>query len=232
MLISPFIKREHSFSCTSCVRRAFTLIEILVVIAIVMILSAILLPVFNGARESARIATCSNNLKQIGLAINQYVQDSGGFYPNSPSIGNCGWASSIYPYLKSEELLQCPSLEYGEFRAECPATEVIEGAGNDGSAYYENWDGSYNLSGNSDFRNFTGPISSIRVKKPSDRILAFDGLGQSSTFEQKPPTDLQNLREEGYNRHRDGLNALFFDGHVKWISFDNIYDDKYWTPRN
>lgn len=218
--------------------RGFTLIEIVVVVAIVMILAAILLPVFNGARESARTATCSSNLKQIGFAIDQYVQDTGGFYPRTPSMSgnlkNCGWASLIYPRLKSVETLQCPSAEYGEFRPDCPETEVIPGAGFDGEAYYENWDGSYDLSGSGDFANVFsgrgGTVSLMRVRKPASRILAYDGNGSTAAFELTKYTKNQKLTNQSFARHNNGLNALFYDGHVKWISFDNIYDDKYWKP--
>ena len=52
-------------------RRAFTLIEILVVIAIIGILSAILFPVFSRARESGRAKACMSNMKQLGLAFQQ-----------------------------------------------------------------------------------------------------------------------------------------------------------------
>ena len=56
-------------------QRGFTLIELLVVIAIIAILAAILFPVFSKVREKARQASCLSNLKQLGLAFVQYVQD-------------------------------------------------------------------------------------------------------------------------------------------------------------
>src|SRR3569833_2553172 len=62
---------------------AFTLIELLVVIAIIAILAAILFPVFAQAREKARQITCTSNMKQIGLAMMQYVQDYDETYPLS-----------------------------------------------------------------------------------------------------------------------------------------------------
>ncbi|NDK17082.1 MAG: prepilin-type N-terminal cleavage/methylation domain-containing protein, partial [Armatimonadetes bacterium] len=53
----------------------FTLIELLIVIAIIAILAAMLFPVFARARETARKATCASNLRQIGMALELYVQD-------------------------------------------------------------------------------------------------------------------------------------------------------------
>ena len=63
-------------------QRAFTLIELLVVIAIIAILAAILFPVFAQAREAARKASCSSNLKQIGTATLMYLQDYDETYPS------------------------------------------------------------------------------------------------------------------------------------------------------
>lgn len=90
-------------------RSAFTLIELLVVIAIIAILAAILFPVFAKVREKARQASCASNLKQLGLAVTQYVQDYDETFPNSylPNVGS--WRQSIYPYVKSSALYRCPS---------------------------------------------------------------------------------------------------------------------------
>lgn len=94
--------------------RGFTLIELLVFIAMIVILAAILFPVFARARENARRTSCASNLKQIGLGVMQYTQDYDEAYPNFNFFVNADnvrvdWSLAIQRYVKNMQLFVCPS---------------------------------------------------------------------------------------------------------------------------
>lgn len=101
------------------VHHGFTLIELLVVIAIIAILIALLLPAVQQAREAARRSQCRNNLKQLGLAIQNY-HDSAKAFPINYSIACCGvdtpqasWITNILPQMDQASLYKSFDRRYG-----------------------------------------------------------------------------------------------------------------------
>jgi prepilin-type processing-associated H-X9-DG protein/prepilin-type N-terminal cleavage/methylation domain-containing protein len=93
--------------------RAFTLIELLVVISIIGLLTALLLPAVQGAREAARRTQCVNNLKQLGVAVHNYESTHRAFPPgyvsNFDSGGNdtgpgWGWGALLLPQMEQKPL--------------------------------------------------------------------------------------------------------------------------------
>jgi prepilin-type N-terminal cleavage/methylation domain-containing protein len=90
-------------------RRGFTLLELLVVVAIICLLAAILFPVFARIRENARRASCLSNLKQISLGVLQYRQDNDDkiVMVNGGTTGK--WLDVYLPYIQDQRVFLCPS---------------------------------------------------------------------------------------------------------------------------
>ena len=104
-------------------RRAFTLVELLVVITIIGILIALLLPAVQAAREAARRTTCNNNLKQLALGAQNYLNASkifplgygiikANFGSGSTGSGNWSWAVRLYPYVEQGGVLDTVSFRW------------------------------------------------------------------------------------------------------------------------
>lgn len=85
-------------------RRGFTLVELLVVIAIIGVLVALLLPAVQAAREAARRMSCSNNLKQLGIAMHNYHDTLGALPCGWVSTNGAGWSALILPQIEQTNL--------------------------------------------------------------------------------------------------------------------------------
>ncbi len=215
-------------------KKGFTLIELLVVIAIISILASILFPVFARARENARRASCSSNLRQIGLGVMMYIQDYDETYPlerfNNNSLQR--WLNVVQPYTKSTQLFACPSsfngvntdnYHYGVnilLMKASNATPLRLAAISSTATTYMAMDGGPAT---------LTPHAGVHGRGAADGSYV-PGIGNaggechsgslaSGTFGTKLYDDCMG------GRHFGGVNVAFADGHVKWLKSNIVVQE-------
>ena len=195
--------------------KKFTLIEVLVVVAIIGILASLLLPTLKNAREKSRAVVCRTNLKQIGQFSYMASDDNGGYSQSFTWNSNSAATnpSALIHYTGTHRLdtrayksglYHCPSI---------PADAIAHGY--DDTSYAINGNSVIFKFQNANLFNRRGRYKFSQISNPSSKIYFSDGRGRttlSDTFNWDQRL-LWRWHGEAYGSHGKA-NALWFDGHV------------------
>jgi prepilin-type N-terminal cleavage/methylation domain-containing protein/prepilin-type processing-associated H-X9-DG protein len=202
-------------------RKGFTLVELLVVIAVIGILIALLLPAIAATRDGARAVVCKSNLRQIGLSLHTYAEGHGGRFPwTEHNDEEESWIITLGPYLEDVDAVRvCPEDPRG-----------LEWMTNEkkGSSYAIN-----NFVADPDVEGYSGSLRKLR--DASRLVVLFEADPEregahgtdhihcsqfySPVYKMLSKVFEMGFREIDTDRHGgDSANYLFADGHVTLIS--------------
>ena len=225
--------------------RGYTLVELLVVVAIIAILAAMIMPVVLEAKEAARMRCCSNNIRQLGVALTQYMDDNNGYgLPQAPIEYENSWVLYVNPlgaYIhKNTKALGKPRslspLKQPGVMWVCQG-DVCRGTTFNDSPCWWHWGSSYLYPGTmaylspspSDPTNPIAKDSSIKPRKPlmwrnpkRDILLADYWFDFHSGFRLRKDWNDSVLSPTKspwvYKTEVKGINMLFLDMHMKAVT--------------
>lgn len=210
--------------------KPFTLIELLITIAIIAILAGLLLPSLHSARMTALEASCRNNQKQVGLLYSLYSNDSDGILPISKcATNNIQWGAQFFSLNKEPAYLSCPAItERPKFSSNVYGSTVMQGLGDAYNAFHGNPLGSETLDESS------SPIrwfDTRRLKHAASYWMLVDSIYFTGTNEGKEAYNPSIYSNAGYHfRHKAKVNGLFADGHVQGATHAIVRSD--WLKLN
>jgi prepilin-type N-terminal cleavage/methylation domain-containing protein len=229
------MNRKH---LASLEMEAFTLIELLVVIAIIAILAAMLLPALSRAKEAGKRIACLNNLKQLSLSAQMYVNDNHGFYP--PRSYSDRWPDKFYDnYGKSVKMLLCPDDPANPATGSGTATNNLPADAAPRSYFINGWNDFFNDSLSAgdfttymagDYPNGLKENSIIHV---SDTILLGEKLPNMGDYYmdllEDAGNDFTGILDQGKHSSKAGSNYALTDGSASYMkSYADLYPLNLW----
>jgi prepilin-type N-terminal cleavage/methylation domain-containing protein/prepilin-type processing-associated H-X9-DG protein len=221
-------------------RSGFTLVELLAVIGIIAVLIGLLLPVLAKARDAAITAQCASNMRQDGIAVNQYLSESRGFLPPYRVPGQ--YTYELQPYIfqylpalyqsgQSAKTWQCPAdnlIESVEGGTRGPFPELSTGISDIYYSYAVNYDEplSHNFLYPGTGSLYFNPGLGMKVRNSSGFMFLHEtGEAAAQDYRDLPGSFRFN------HRRNTAMNVLFMDGHIETVAASEMLPISQWTSR-